>query len=316
MAAKIGVSYSDPFTFVALRNVLGGIVLLALVALRGGSLRPRPFRAVLLFGFFQTSLSGLSVWALYIGSAGKTSVLTYTMPFWLLLIAWPALGERVSGMQWVAVGLAMAGLLLVLDPWRGNDLLAELLAIGGGLSWAIASLVYKIARRSQPVELLSFAAWQSLFGSVPLIIAAAFTASRGPTWNVSFVAALFYNVIVASVVARLLWLYALESLPTGTVGIGTLAIPVIGVLAAWLQLGERPETAEAIGLSLIIAALAVLTAWGLHMYSRPSPTGRGPRYLLALRAGRSPRAGDPPGRGARGTRKAVTSDAGSAEQMR
>ncbi len=139
--------------------------------------------AVVLFGIFQTSLSGLSVWALYIGSAGKTSVLTYTMPFWLLLIAWPVLGERVRGVQWVAVGLAMGGLLLVLDPWRGNDLTAELLAIGAGLSWAIASLVYKIARRRQPLDLLSFTAWQSLFGSVPLVVAALFTSSRGPTWR-------------------------------------------------------------------------------------------------------------------------------------
>jgi len=44
------------------------------------------------------------------------------------------------------------------------------------------------------------------------------------------------------------------------VGLGTLAKPVIGVLAAWLQLGERPAPLEATGMGLIGTALAML-AW-------------------------------------------------------
>ena len=56
------------------------------------------------------------MWALESGGAGKTSVLTYTMPFWLLLLAWAFLGERLRGVQWLAVALALAGLVLVLEP--------------------------------------------------------------------------------------------------------------------------------------------------------------------------------------------------------
>ena len=260
---KVGVRYSDPFTFSALRNFLGAVALLVLVAVRRGPMWPKPFWPVALFGIFQTSLSGLSVWALYIGSAGKTSVLTYTMPFWLLLIAWPVLGERIRGTQWVAVVLALAGLLFVLDPWRLHGLEAGLLAIAGGLSWAIASVLFKIIRKRHQVDILSFTAWQGLLGSIPLIVAALATATKGPTWNVSLVAALVYNVIVASAFAWLLWLYVLHSLPAGTAGLSSLAIPVVGVLSAWIQLGERPGTLEAIGMGFIVAALAVLTARGL-----------------------------------------------------
>jgi drug/metabolite transporter (DMT)-like permease len=268
---KVGVRYSDPFTFAALRNFLGGIALLVLVAVRGGSLRPKPFWPIALFGIFQTSLSGLSVWALYIGSAGKTSVLTYTMPFWLLLIAWPALGERIRGAQWVAVVLALAGLLFVLDPWGLHGLEAGLLAIAGGLSWAIASVLFKFIRKRHQVAILSFTAWQGLLGSIPLIVGAFATATHGPTWNPSFVAALVFNFLVASAFAWLLWLYILHSLPAGIAGISSLAIPVVGVLAAWIQLGEQPGTLEAIGMGLIVAALAILTARGLRN-SHKAPT--------------------------------------------
>jgi drug/metabolite transporter (DMT)-like permease len=41
-------------------------------------------------------------WALVEGGPGKTAVLIFTMPIWTLLLAWPILGERVRGKQWLA----------------------------------------------------------------------------------------------------------------------------------------------------------------------------------------------------------------------
>jgi hypothetical protein len=54
-----------------------------------------------------------------------------------------------------------------------------------------------------------------------------------------------------------------ESLSAGPAGLGTLAIPVVWVMDAWLQLGEEPTGVEAIGMALIIAGLAVLAAQGM-----------------------------------------------------
>jgi drug/metabolite transporter (DMT)-like permease len=268
---KIGVRYCDPFTFAALRNFLGALALFGIVVARGGSLRPKVFWWTALFGIFQTSMTGLTTWAIYIGSAGRTSILTYTMPFWLLLIAWPVLGERIRGMQWVAVGFALAGLAFVLDPWSLKGVWASILAVIGGLAWAVASVLFKIIRRRHAVEILSFTAWQAVLGSIPLIVVAALTAPSGPTWNASFVSALVYNVVVASAVAWVLWLYVLHSLPAGTAGISSLTIPVVGVVAAWIQLGEQPDALEAVGIGLIAAALAILTARGIWISRGPKP---------------------------------------------
>jgi drug/metabolite transporter (DMT)-like permease len=260
---KVGIKYSDPFTFAALRNLLGGLVLLALVAVRRGPLLPKPFWPTAVFGIFQTSLSGLGMYALYLGSAGKTSVLNYTMPFWLLLIAWPVLGERIRGVQWAAVALALVGLIFVLEPWQLRGLAAGILAVSAGLSWAVASVLFKIVRKRYQVEIMSFTAWQALLGSIPLIVVALFTATGGPAWNGSFISALAYNVIVATPFALLIWWYVLQALSAGMAGLSSLAIPVVGVLAAWIQLGERPGALEAVGMALILAALAVVTARGL-----------------------------------------------------
>lgn len=275
---KVGVRDADPFTFAALRNFLGAVALFAVVAIRGGPLRPKAFWWTALYSVFQTSMSGLSVWALYVGSAGRTSVLTYTMPFWILLIAWPVLGERIRGLQWAAVVLALAGLIFILAPWDLRGWAAGVLAVGGGLGWAIAAVLFKVVYKRHEVELVSFAAWQTLIGSIPLIVVALLVDRTGPTWSPSLIAALLYNVIVASAVAYVVWLYVLHSLPAGTAGISSLAIPVVGVLAAWIQLGERPGAVEALGMGLILAALAILAAQG-------SLTGRQAR--LSLGAGQA-----------------------------
>ncbi|MBN1320823.1 MAG: EamA family transporter, partial [Thermoleophilia bacterium] len=86
--------------------------------------------------------------------------------------------------------------------------------------------------------------------------------------------ALLYNVVIASAFAYVAWLYVLHNLSAGTAGISSLAIPVVGVVTAWIQLGEQPDALEAVGMGLILAALAILTALGLRAGRRGSAQAR------------------------------------------
>lgn len=275
---KVGMRYADPFTFAALRNFIGAIFMFAVVAALRRPLRPKALGLTALFGLLQTTgFAGLAMWAVHNGGAGKTSILAYTMPFWLLLIAWPVFKEPVRGLQWVSVVLALAGLVFVLGPWNLQGLFSSLLAVGAGMLWAIGSVVVKILRSRHDVDLLSLIAWQGLIGSIPLVLIALLTADSGPIWSGSFIAALVYNVVPANALAWVLWLYILHSLPIGSAGLSSLAIPVVGVVSAWIQLGEQPGALEGVGMGLIVAALAVLTARELRQgrqtaaYSRRAP---------------------------------------------
>ena len=261
---KIGLGYAQPFAFAALRTFLGALSLFLLLIVLRRSLRPQAVGFTIVIGLLQTTgFVGLLMWALQSGGAGKTSVLTYTMPFWLLLLAWALLGERLRGTQWLAVGLALAGLLLVLSPWRLQGAFSSFLAVAAGMSWAASAIVVKTLQKRQDVDLLSLTTWQMLFGSLPLILIALLTGGGGPEWSTPFIWALAYNVVLGNALAWLLWMFALRKLSAGAAGLGTLATPVIGVAAAWLQLGERPTAGEAAGMALIIAALAIVTARGL-----------------------------------------------------
>ena len=273
VATKVALDYSDALTFAALRVPLSAGLLFTVMIVLRKPLRPPPIGWTALIGLLQTTLFvGLVITALHDAGAGKVSVLTYTMPFWLLLLAWIFLGERLRGVQWLAVALAFAGLVLVVRPWAFEGAVSGLLTVLGGLSWAASALVVKLMQRKYTVDVLSLTTWQMVFGSVPLIIAAIVTYNGGPQWTADFWMGLIYTVILANAVAWFLWLYALHALQAGAAGLGTLSIPVVGVVAAWLQLGEVPTLVEGIGMLLIISALGVLAAYGLLSGRRGSGT--------------------------------------------
>ena len=124
------------------------------------------------------------------GAAGRTSVLVFTMPFWTLLIAWPVLGERVRGSQWIAIVLAFAGLMLLVAPWDWHgDLAPRLWAVLSGFGWAAGSVATKYFNRGSSFDMLNFVAWQMLIGVLPLSLLP-FVFLQPPTqWSVTQVIA-------------------------------------------------------------------------------------------------------------------------------
>jgi drug/metabolite transporter (DMT)-like permease len=256
---KIALDYVQPFTFAALRTFLGAVALFIALPLLRRPLRPKALGPTALLGVLQTTgFVGLLTWALEDGGAGKTSILTYTMPFWLLLMAWVVLGEKLKGFQWVAVGLALCGLILILSPWRLEGKTSDYLAVGGALFWAASAVYAKILRKRHEVDLLSLTAWQMLLGSIPLIVIAITTWTGPPEWTGTFIAALIYVAILGNALAWILWLYILNAFRAGTAGLATLLTPVIGISSAWIQLGERPGALEGLGMIAIVGALLLV----------------------------------------------------------
>ncbi|MGB9429134.1 MAG: EamA family transporter [Gammaproteobacteria bacterium] len=262
VAMKVGLAYAAPFDFVALRTMLGGICLLLVLAVLRRPLRPHNLRGVLWLGFFQTTLfTTLAFWSLVHGGAGKAAVLCYTMPFWVILLAVPFLGERMRGLQWLAVLVALIGMLCIFEPWhRSPDLVSSILAVLAGATWGASVIVAKKIPVKSMWELVSLTGWQMLFGGIPIVLIAWWLPSHPIHWSGAFIWSLFYNVIPANALAWLLWLYVLQRLSASVSGLCSLAVPVVGVLAAWLQLGEHPDRPEAVGMTLIIIALALLSA--------------------------------------------------------
>jgi drug/metabolite transporter (DMT)-like permease len=258
---KIAMQHSGPLAFAALRAALGGSLLLGVLVITRGPLRPRELGKTIALGLFQTTgFVGLISWSLAVGAAGKSAVLAYTMPFWVIAFGWPFLPDRLRGAQWLAVGLALIGLVLVLELWTsGATLESSLLALAAGASWGVSVVIFKKIPVTSHDELLALTTWQMLYGAVPLVVAALLVPERPIDWSGAFFGALAFNVVGGMAVATLLWLYILHRLPATISSLSSLIVPIVGVLAAWIQLGERPSAAEGAGMLLILAGLGLLT---------------------------------------------------------
>jgi drug/metabolite transporter (DMT)-like permease len=257
---KIAIRYAPPFDFAALRLLLGAVLLFAAMALLRKPLRPQKPWAFWWIGLFQSGgFVGLATWAVLTSGAGKVAVLSYTMPLWVAFAGWPLLGERLNRRQVAALAVAIAGIVLILDVWNARgSLLADGIALIAGVSWAAGVIISKRLQRTGTVDVLSLTAWQMLFGGIAIGIVALAVPTHGIAWTPTFIAALAYNAIGASALAYFLWVFVLQRLPARDASMGTLANPVVGIIAAWLQLKEIPDTWEAVGMGLVVVALAAL----------------------------------------------------------
>jgi drug/metabolite transporter (DMT)-like permease len=261
---KIALRHAHPFDFAALRVAIGCALLFAIVKLRGRTLLLPRWRMAILLGLLQVALFvALSHFALLEAGPGKTSVLVFTMPFWMIVFAHFIIGEKMRGAQWIAVALAFAGLTLIVAPWELTSLKGSLLAVAAGAVWAITAVLSK----RWPVaagDPLLFTAWQLFFGLVVLTALALAWDAEPVRWNPEFVWTLLFSSVLATAVGWWLWTYVLANSPAGITGLNALGIPVVAVLASAVQLGERPPPMELLGMLMIGFALGLLAWLGMR----------------------------------------------------
>ncbi len=258
---KLALRDADPVVFTVERIWLAVVVLFAVIAAQGGPIAPKAtWTAIVVTGFFQTTINfGATTVALAGGGAGRTSVLVFTMPFWTLVIARMVLGERVRGIQWLAVAFAFVGLVLVVAPWdwRG-DLAPRLWATLSGFGWAAGSVAIKHFQERAPSDPVNFLAWQMLVGVLPLTALAYLMDLPATRWSLEQVALLGYVGAVSTALGFLLWIEVLRHLPAGTASLHIFAIPPIALVSSMAVFGEALTANEWTGIALIGAGLAIL----------------------------------------------------------
>ena len=152
-------------------------------------------------------------------------------------------------------------MLFILDPLHlGADTFSMILALLSGVCWALSVIVAKkLHHRVPDLDLLSLTAWQMLFGSIPIVIAAILAPAPPIQWTSYFIGAVIFNSIFCNALAWMLWLYALHRLSAGVASMSSMLAPVIGVMAAWAQLHEVPTATEFIGMTMIALSLAIIS---------------------------------------------------------
>ena len=111
-----------------------------------------------------------------------------------------------------------------------------------------------------PVPQNALSGWLMLLGWVPLAVLAPFLAPPG-RWRCLSAGAWFavlYNIFLAGTFAHWAWFTLARTLPVAVSSMSSLPVPIVGVFAGMLVLGERPGAPEWIALALVVAAMVAV----------------------------------------------------------
>ena len=201
--------------------------------------------------------------ALDLTSVSRVSVIFYTMPVWLALLAHVLLpGERLTPVKFAGLILAFLGVAWALFA-RGDgaesSVVGDVLALIAALCWAAIALLARgtaLKTASPQVQLL----WQVTVSAVLLLLAAPFFGDLlrdpGPlhAWG------LLFQIVAIATFGFLLWFWLLSVYPASSVASFGFLTPIFGVGFGWALLGEE------VGPSLL-GALALVAA-GLWLTNR------------------------------------------------
>jgi drug/metabolite transporter (DMT)-like permease len=214
--------------------------------------------ATLNFGAFIV-LTTLSLTRLH---ASEAVVVTYTLPIWAAVIAWPVLGERLTVVTMLALVLGLSGVALLVGVDASDVSVAKLPGVAMALSAAVLFALGTVISKQKPLAMppVTGVAWQLALSLVPV---AGLALTERPDW--SAVTPLAWGGVVFSAalpmtLAYLAWFRALRLVPAGTAATGVLISPVVGVIGAALMLGDPLGPRQIAALALTLTGVG-LAAW-------------------------------------------------------
>jgi probable blue pigment (indigoidine) exporter len=259
---KFILSEVPPFTARTLAGALA-LVFAVLLALRRGERLSVPrgqiwlliVYATLNFGAFTIFTTISLVWL----RASEAVVITYTLPIWAALLAWPMLGERPTGSRVAGMVLALGGVALLVGADQMRAGWAVLPGIGSGFLAAVLFALGTVIAKRRPLAmpLVAGVAWQIGLGSIPVLVLAAFERTDWAQVTPLAWSGFVYVAILPMTVAYLTWFRALRLLPASIAATSVLVSPLVGVLASAALLGDP------LGLRQVLALAATLTGVGL-----------------------------------------------------
>lgn len=244
-----------PVLFTTYRFILGSVVLLSMTYFMKIPMPRRDdWKWILLGGILQIAFFNAAVQVgMQFLSAGFSSVLSYSMPLWVAIMAHFLLGEKLSKRKMSGVVVGMVGLVILLNVSNGGAWWAIGLTLAGAVAWAFSSILVKM--KFQHRDILQYTTWQMVVGAIVLGTYSSLSGQGTVQWGWLAVGCLLYNGILASALAYFLWTYILSTTEAGKAAISVLVIPIIGVLAGVILLNESIHWNTVAGMVLILGGI-------------------------------------------------------------
>jgi probable blue pigment (indigoidine) exporter len=262
--AKGALTEIPPLTLLPIQ--LGtSVVLLAtvLVLQRRGLTFPAELRRLGLLGVLNPGISyALGLIGLTYIAASLSVLLWATEPIMILLLAWLILGDRITKGVVIGALLALAGVLLVVfEPGGQGQPVGVALTLLGVAACAVYTVITKKWMVSEST--LQVVALQQVSALTFAVLLLGVSAAAGyQATSLSFSTEAWLSALASGALyyAAAFWLYltGLRRINAATAGLYINLIPVFGIAASYVLLGERLSARQWFGAVLIVATMFVV----------------------------------------------------------
>jgi drug/metabolite transporter (DMT)-like permease len=269
VAIKTGLRELPPVLFAALRFDIGAVALLAYLALTRprGSWLPATRRDLLGVGVAGVFLVALNNSLLFLGQGtvtpGMASILYGLNPVLSPIFAWWLLGSRLSWIGAVGLGLALSGVVIIVQPSPSTvtnaNVLGQLFVMGAAAAVALGSVL--LQRVDPQMGSVGLTAWGMAVGAGVLhVISFAVGEPQASVVGVApvTVASLLAIGIPSTAVAYAVHFGLLARVGPVRANLVAYVVPIFAALSGWLLLGTTVSGWTAVGFAVIIAGFAVV----------------------------------------------------------
>ena len=259
---KIGLQYMPPLWYAAFRMLIGMLSMFIIVAVAGKVILPtrKDLPIILVMGLLQMATFMILInLGLSHVEAGRSAILVYTTPIWVMPLAVLFFHEQTNFLKWIGFALGLVGILILFSPsainWSDPTIvLGNGILLLSALVWAISMLCARNMKWPHaPFELVP---WQLLVGTIPIFLIASFEQPFAAIqWNPTLIGTLLFACIFATAVAYWGTMVISKELPSTTASLSFLAVPVAGLLFSALLLGEPITLVKVIAMTCILGGI-------------------------------------------------------------
>lgn len=269
VASKIVGTHAEPFTVLSIRF---GLVLLVLAPMAYFAPRVSPAAAR------DAAIAGALIHCIYIGGVmsalrfgmptGTVAMVVCMQPVLTALLAGPLLGEKIGARHWAGLAIGLAGVALVVAPKMGiggpvfgsasaaSNVAAAVASIAGLVAITCGTLWQKA--RGQTGDLRALAFWQYVGAVVVALVLALGFETMQVDWNLEFVLAMAWLVLVLSIGAIGLLLVLIRASAVSRVTSLFYLVPAVTAIMAWGMLGETLTLVQMSGIALVMVAVLLI----------------------------------------------------------
>jgi drug/metabolite transporter (DMT)-like permease len=267
LAIRVAVTTIPPLMLTGTRYIVAGLILLAVLKLRGEKLPrdPRVLRELAIVGTLLVAGGNLSViWAEQYVPSGMAALLVATAPFWAsILEAFRKNGEHIGVRRGTGMLVGFLGVVLLVAPgaitgnYSTKFLLGAFAIQVGSFCWQYGMVRGK--HYVHGVAPMQSATLQMLFGgTLVMVVGLAIGEGRHYVLTPKTFAGLAYLTIFGSVIAYSAFIYALAHMKATNLSLYAYVNPAVAVVLGWLILDEKLTWVSIAAMAVILGGVAIV----------------------------------------------------------